>query len=100
MILEETTHADEVSRTPRVGEEGWIVTPRGREELRRIPLLAKARNRVLEPLLELQAEGGRNGSFDRLLFLNDVIFTVRPPRFLACAGGKLICERGGRSKTH
>lgn len=72
---------------------------RGGEELRRIPFLAKARNRVLEPLLELQAKGGRNGSFDRL-FLNDVIFTVRPPRFLACAGGKLICERGGRSKTH
>ncbi|KAG0135435.1 cryptococcal mannosyltransferase 1-domain-containing protein [Tuber indicum] len=76
VILEETTHADEISRTPRVGEEGWIVTPRGRKELRRIPYLARARNRVLEPLLELQAGGGRNGSFDRLLFLNDVIFTV------------------------
>ncbi|KAG0639900.1 cryptococcal mannosyltransferase 1-domain-containing protein [Tuber brumale] len=80
VILEETTHADEISRTPRVGEEGWIVTPRGRKELRRIPYLARARNRVLEPLLELQAGegGGRNESFDRLLFLNDVIFTVRP----------------------
>jgi len=106
VILEETTHADEISRTPRVGEEGWVVTPRGRKELRRIPFLAKARNRVLEPLVELQAEGGRNGSFDRLLFLNDVIFTVRPPphppplNSLDIAGCKLICERDDRSKTH
>jgi len=102
VILEETTHADEISRTPGVGEEGWIVTPMGRKELRRIPFLAKARNRVLEPLLELQAEGGRNGSFDRLLFLNDVIFTVRPllPNSRGIAGCKLICGRDDRSKTH
>ena len=39
----------------------------------------RVKNRVLESLLELQAEGARNGSFDRLLFLNDVISTVRPP---------------------
>ena len=79
VVLEETTHVDEISRTPWVGEEGWVVTPRGRKELRRIPFLARARNRVLEPLFELQAGGVRNGSFDRLLFLNDVIFTVRLP---------------------
>ena len=79
VVLEETTHVDEISRTPRIEEEGWIVTPRGKKELRRIPFLARARNRVLEPLFELQAGGGQNGSFDRLLFLNDVIFTVRPP---------------------
>ena len=48
--LEETTHADEISRTPRVGEEGWIVTPREEKELRRIPFLARARNQVLKPL--------------------------------------------------
>ena len=79
VVLEETTHVDEISRTPRIEEEGWIVTPRGKKELRRIPFLARARNRVLEPLFELQAGGGQNRSFDRLLFLNDVIFTVRLP---------------------
>ena len=63
-----------------VGEEGWIVTPRGKKELRGIPFLARARNRVLEPLFELRAEGGRNRSSDRLLFLNDVIFTVGLPQ--------------------
>ncbi|PUU82958.1 mannosyltransferase 1 [Tuber borchii] len=75
MVLEETMHVEEVSRTQRIGEEGWIVTPRGKKELRRTPFLARARNRVLEPLFELRPEGGRNGSFDRLLFLNDDIFT-------------------------
>ena len=51
----------------------------GKKGLRRMPFLAMARNRVLEPLFELWAEGGRNGSFDGLLFLNDVIFIVRIP---------------------
>ena len=34
-------------------------------------------NRILEPLFELRVEGAQNESFDRLLFLNDVIFPVR-----------------------
>ena len=79
MVLGETTHVDEISRTPRVGEEGWIVTSRGKKKLRRIPFLARARNRVLEPLFELRAEGGGNASFNRFLFLDDAIFTVRLP---------------------
>ena len=77
--LEETTHVDEISRTLKVREEGWIVTPRVKKELRGIPFLARARNRVLEPLFELRPEGESNRSFNRLLFLNDVIFTVRLP---------------------
>jgi len=68
-------------RASRGREKGWIFARRGRKELRRIPQLVRAKNRVFEPLLELQAEGERNGGFDRLFFLkfNDVIFTVRPP---------------------
>lgn len=53
--LEETTHVDEISRTLKVREEGWIVTPRVKE-LRGIPFLARARNRVLEPLLDCGRE--------------------------------------------
>lgn len=37
--------------------KGCIVTPRRRKELRMIPYLVRARNRVLAPLFELQAEG-------------------------------------------
>ena len=63
------------------------MTPRGKKELSRIPFLARARNRVLEPLFELRPERGRNGSFDRLLFL---LFAY--PQFAKYAGCKLICE--------
>jgi hypothetical protein len=73
IILDDTTHNDEISKPP--GETGWIDTPRGKRELRRIPYLSRLRNLTLEPLKNLLAEGK---TFDRILFLNDVVFTVRP----------------------
>lgn len=71
IILDETTHADEIAATP--GSSGWIDTARGKKELRRIPYLSRLRNRSLEPLDKLAEEGIR---FDRVLFLNDVVFNV------------------------
>lgn len=71
IILNETTHADEM-RQPMA--EGWIETPRGTKELRRIPYLSKLRNLSLKPLSELAVEGRK---FDKVLFLNDVVFNVR-----------------------
>ena len=68
--LNETTHADEL-RQP--GTDGWIQTPRGKKELRRIPYLSKLRNLALEPLNSL----GDGIKFDKVLFLNDVAFMVR-----------------------
>lgn len=70
IILDQTTHADEM-RKPVT--DGWIDTPRGRKELRRIPYLARLRNISLEPLSRLAAEGTK---FDKVLFLNDVVFSV------------------------
>ena len=71
IILDETTHQDDITRPPAA--EGWVKTPRGRTELRRIPYLSKLRNKTLEPLAELAANGT---TFDKVLFLNDVAFTV------------------------
>ncbi len=71
IILEKTTHADEIGQTP--GSDGWVDTARGKKELRRIPYLSRLRNRSLDPLAELAEKGI---SFDRILFLNDVVFTV------------------------
>ena len=68
--LSETTHADELKQPPT---DGWIQTPRGKKELRRIPYLSKLRNLALEPLNSL----GDGMKFDKILFLNDVVFTVR-----------------------
>ncbi len=70
IILDDSTHADEMQKNPG---EGWINTPRGRTELRRIPYLARLRNISLKPLTELEAEGVK---FDKVLFLNDVVFSV------------------------
>jgi Cryptococcal mannosyltransferase 1 len=73
VILDETTHADEIAKTPT--QSGWIETPRGKMELRRIPYLSRLRNLSLRPLEELQESGI---TFDKILFLNDVVFTVGP----------------------
>ncbi len=53
---------------------GWIFTARGEKgwEMRRIPYLADVRNRVMQPLLQ----EARNTKFDKVLWINDVVFTV------------------------
>ncbi len=71
IILDDITHLDEISQVP--GPSGWIDTPRGKRELRRIPYLSKLRNISLKPLADLALKGIK---FDRILFLNDVVFTV------------------------
>lgn len=83
VILDPTTHIDEISRTP--SERGWVWTPRDRMELRRIPYLAGLRNLVMEPLYEMQRQGEK---FDKILFLNDVVFNSDDVRtLLATRGG-------------
>ncbi|OJD23676.1 hypothetical protein ACJ73_04965, partial [Blastomyces percursus] len=71
IILDPTTHQDEINKPP--GREGWIDTPRGKRELRRIPYLSHMRNKSLEPLERL-VQAGR--TFDKIIFLNDVIFSM------------------------
>jgi hypothetical protein len=71
ITLSETTHLDEISQSP-IGP-GWIDTSRGRKELRRIPYLSRLRNYTLWNLGQLFQQGIL---FDKVIFLNDVIFTV------------------------
>lgn len=71
ITLSPVSHEDEIAALP--GGEGWIVTPQGRTELRRIPYLSRVRNLSLEPLHELARHGIM---FDKILFINDVVFTV------------------------
>lgn len=71
ITLSDTTHEDEISASPG---EGWIDTARHKKELRRISYLARLRNWSLRPLEDLARRGV---SFDKVLFLNDVVFTVR-----------------------
>lgn len=71
ITLSETTHFDAISVVDR--GNGWIDTPERMRALRRIPYLARLRNWTLEPLQELARQGER---FDKILFLNDVVFTT------------------------
>ena len=76
--LLETTHKDEIERTLGPDEAGWIWTSREKKELRRIPYLAGIRNRVMEKINQLaDTSNGQTGqTFGKILWLNDVIFTV------------------------
>jgi hypothetical protein len=83
VVLEERTHEDEI----KIGEDeyqagvkkdGWIIGRRGRREMRRIPYLAAARNKAMAPLKQMaQREGEARRVFDRVVWLNDIIFSVR-----------------------
>lgn len=79
ITLSPVTHEDEIAAPP--GDDGWIVTPSGKKELRRIPYLSRIRNHSLEPLRELAEQGI---TFDKILFLNDVVFTVSFPITMSC----------------
>lgn len=87
IILNDTTHADEIAKPP--ASSGWIDTPRGKKELRRIPYLSALRNLSLKPLEELAERGLR---FDKILFLNDVVFTVCPAAFSASSEAMAVCQ--------
>ncbi|OAA73349.1 polysaccharide export protein [Cordyceps fumosorosea ARSEF 2679] len=73
--ISDVTHADEIRAAGEggSGEEGWIETARAKRELRRIPYLAKLRNKTLQDLFDLYKKGV---TFDKILFLNDVVFTT------------------------
>lgn len=87
ITLDPTTRMDVVEQSP--AESGWVVMPfdkkvrethttwttipKGKDVPRRIPHLAALRNSVLKPLYELDQAGER---FDKILFLNDIVFKV------------------------
>jgi hypothetical protein len=64
---------EEIANAPKTEQDGWIRTSRDKIEIRRIPYLAKLRNKVMEAL-ETEVSLGRK--YDIVLWLNDVIFTV------------------------
>ena len=78
ITMENTTHEDEINMTAYDGNgsprQGWVLPPDETDgkKLRRIPFLAKLRNVALQPLLREQAEGR---TYDKILFVNDVVFT-------------------------
>ncbi|KAF4428039.1 hypothetical protein CGCF415_v008198 [Colletotrichum fructicola] len=92
VVLDERTHLQEVEEGEKddggggVTKEGWIMTPRGKREMRRIPFLARLRNLTLRDLWRLTDEGE---VFDTVLFLNDVVFTAEDVLALLDTNGGL-----------
>lgn len=70
--LDDESHASAIEKSLAT-PAGWVQTRYGKE-LRRISFLADIRNRALEPLETLTKTGVE---FDRILYLNDVVFSVR-----------------------
>lgn len=77
MTVEE--QSTEVGNVPE-DKTGWIFTGRQEKgwEVRRIPYLANLRNKAMEPLAEME----QKRRFDRVLWINDVVFTVSYAEFL------------------
>jgi hypothetical protein len=71
VTFSKVTHTDKINQTPT--GPGWIDTARGKTELRRIPYLSRLRNYTLWNLEQLAKQGIQ---FDKVLFLNDVVFKV------------------------
>ncbi|KAF8859742.1 glycosyltransferase family 69 protein [Acephala macrosclerotiorum] len=72
-----TTHENLVNREPSPNEPGWIWTPRGKLEMRRLPYLAAERNKAMAMLKELAHRPDKHPrTFDKVLWLNDVIFNT------------------------
>jgi hypothetical protein len=75
ITLDETTHEEMMRAAPE--KEGWIEVHSGelagKKAPRRIPYLSRLRNLTLQPLLELAKNGT---TFDYVLFLGDVVFSV------------------------
>ena len=73
---------DELASRPdpeKARQQGWIWNARDRRyEMRRIPYLSRVRNQAMEPLKALRAQGRH---FDRILWINDVVFDVGSPGF-------------------
>jgi len=71
-----TEQTESLKKVPKEGEDrtGWIFTGRGEQgwEVRRIPYLAALRNQAMEPLEEMKDKL----KFDRVLWINDVVFST------------------------
>jgi len=74
--LDPKTHKDEIDRVPSPSEPGWVQTSPSKRELRRIPYLSNLRNKAIQTLQRLADDGKQSLRFDKILWLNDVVFTV------------------------
>ncbi|KAI9647286.1 hypothetical protein NHQ30_003669 [Ciborinia camelliae] len=79
--IDQAAQLEELKHVPEEGEDrsGWLYTGKNESEtgweMRRIPYLARLRNKAMEPLLRMWDEG-KGRKFDKVLWINDVVFTT------------------------
>ena len=71
VIIDDTSHEQIISQN--TSSSGWLQTSYG-TSIRRIPYLANVRNEALKPLSQLTSAGVK---FDKIVYINDVVFSVR-----------------------
>ena len=73
ITIDDTSHEQIIVKAQKdPTSEGWLQTAYGKE-LRRISYLAGVRNEALRPLSTLSKSGVQ---FDKILYINDVVFSV------------------------
>lgn len=72
--LQDVSHEAMIKQGPGPEGSGWIQTSREKKEFRRIPYLAGLRNTVMEHMKEVGKREENPRRFDRVLWLNDVVF--------------------------
>jgi len=93
ITLDDATHEDLIKSIHN--DEGWITVRSGelagQRAPRRIPYLSRLRNLTLQPLLDMAKNGT---TFDYVLFLGDVVFSVSFSWFLfSCGCSPLMTAR-------
>ena len=68
--IDDVSHEQTIAQNKSMS--GWLKTTYG-SEMRRIPYLASVRNKALEPIARLGLSGVK---YDKLLYINDVVFSV------------------------
>lgn len=70
ITIDDASHKQIIAQN--TSSSGWLKTSYGRE-MRRIPYLASVRNEALKPLASLAESGVM---FDKIVYINDVVFSV------------------------
>ena len=86
--IDDVSHEQTIAQNKSMS--GWLKTTYG-SEMRRIPYLASVRNKALEPMARFGLSGVK---YDKLLYINDVVFSVSLllQGLINCDGAEHECE--------
>lgn len=87
ITIDDASHEQIIAQN--TSSSGWLKTSYGRE-MRRIPYLANVRNQALKPLAPLAESGVM---FDKIVYINDVVFSVSAGTLRRLKGCRMTNKR-------